>query len=170
MNLDEIINKRYSVRKFKTDKIPEDLIKKILNAGRLAPTGNNAQPQKFYVISSDENKKKLKENNIFKQDFVYKAPVVIICAGNPDSYPSVEGDNFIRATRDVSIASAFIVLKATELGLGTCYVGWIERDKTKEVFNIPEKYTVPYAIVFGYPDIEQHERNRKSLEEFYEEI
>jgi len=170
MNLDEIIDKRYSVRKFKQDKIPDDLIKKIVNAGRLAPTGNNAQPQKFYIINSDEGRKKLKENNIFKQEFVYNAPVIIICVGNPDSYPSVEGDNSVRAIRDVSIASAFMVLKATELGLGTCYVGWVNKDKVKEVFNITERYTIPYIIALGFPDIEQHDRKRKPLEEFYEEI
>lgn len=167
MDLDQIMNKRFSVRKFKSDKISDEMIEQIINAARLAPTGNNAQPQKFYVITSDENKNKLKEVNAFKQPFVYDAPVIIVCTGNPNAYPSVEGSNETRAIRDISISSTHLVLKSTELGLGSCFVGWIERDAIKKALNIPKEYVIPYVIPIGYVDMKQHELNRKPLGDYY---
>ncbi|MCC7552097.1 nitroreductase family protein [Candidatus Micrarchaeota archaeon] len=170
MNLDKVIDARYSVRKFKSDEIPDDLIKKLINVARLAPTARNTQSQKIYIINSNDLKDKLKKEQAFKQDFVYTAPSILICAVDPTPYPDPEERGKKFAIIDCTISSTFLVLKATELGLGTCYVGVIDENKIKQVLDIPDKYLIPFVIPIGYPDIKQGERKRKPLEEFYEKI
>jgi len=171
MDVKKAIETRHSIRKYKADEVTDDLIQEILEAGRLAPTGRNTQPQKFYIIKSEEDKQKLKENNIFKQDFVYQSPVIIICCADLNFYnesygPMSQADANFKASRDMGIVSAFMILQATELGLGSCYIGSMEKEKIKIVLNIPQDYVVPYVITVGYPDEEPQERIRKNLEDF----
>jgi len=135
------------------------MIEDVLEAARLAPSGNNKQPWKFMII---KDTKKL--DGLFYQDFVLKAPVIIVCAADPTVYQKVEGwdsEDDVRAIRDLSIATSQMVLQATELGLGTCYIGWVKKDKIKEVLGIEKKYLVPYVITLGYPDEEPDARPRK---------
>lgn len=170
MDVKQAIQQRRSIRQYKVDKVPDDLVKEILEAGCLAPTGNNAQPQRFYIIETSEDKQKLKDNNIFMQDFVYTAPIVIVCTADPQVYTKqVKGwdsDNNTRALRDLSLATSFMLLQATELGLGTCVVGWIDKEKIKKILNIPKDYIVPYVITVGYADENPKERVRKDLNDF----
>ncbi len=171
MDVKQAIQTRRSIRQYKVDEVADDLIQEILEAGRLAPTGRNTQPQKFYIIKSEEDKQKLKEKNIFKQDFVYQSPVIIICCADLDFYnesygPVSQADANLKASRDMGIVSAFMILQATELGLGSCYIGSMEKEKIKQVLNLPANYFIPYAIVFGYPDEEPKKRIRKNLEDF----
>lgn len=169
MDVKKAIETRKSVRSYKSEPIDEKIIKELIEAAHLAPTGNNSQPQRFYIIKTEEDKKKLKENNIFMQEFVYQAPIVIVCAADPRVYvKKVEGwdsDNKTRAIRDISIASGFLVLRATELGLGACFVGWINKEKIKKILNIPEDYLVPYVITVGYSNEGLKERVRKDLKD-----
>lgn len=169
MDVKKAIEERRSIRKYQDTEISEDIIRELINAARLAPSGNNAQPSRYFVIKDDNAKNKLKENNIFEQKFVYKAPVIIVCCTDPHAYKkNVEGwddSNEIRAVRDLSIASSFLVLRATELGLGTCYVGWVKKDKIKEILAIPKEYFVPYIITVGYPAEQPKPTSRKSIDE-----
>jgi nitroreductase len=155
MDVMEAIIKRNSVRKYIDREVPKNMVMEILHAARLAPSGMNEQPSRFFIVREDETKRKLRDNDVFKQEFVTKAPVIILCCGNPDVY--AKGDrsdrdvNEKRALRDLSIASAFMVLSATEFGLGTCFIGWLDREKIKDVVGIPKSYIVPYVITVGYP-------------------
>jgi nitroreductase len=170
MDVKQAIEQRRSIRKYKVDEVSDNLIKEILEAGRLVPTGNNAQPQRFYIVKKQEDKQKLKDNNIFFQDFVYTAPVIIVCAADPQVYTKqVKGwdsDNNTRALRDLSLATSFMLLRATELKLGTCVVGWIDKEKIKKILNIPSSYIVPYIVTLGYADEKPKERVRKDLNDF----
>ena len=119
---------RRSIRKYKKDPVPQEMIDDILEAARLAPSGNNKQPWKFMIV---KDTKKL--DGLFYQDFVLEAPVIIVCACDPTVYQKVEGwdsENDVRAIRDLSIATSQMVLQATELGLGTCYVGWVKKEES----------------------------------------
>lgn len=168
MNVEKAIEKRKSIRKFKDKKLEDEKIDKLIEAAILAPSGNNAQPWRFYIVRTKEDKKKLKENNIIKQDFLYQAPIIIVCCGDPTVYPKsldMDDSNELRAVRDLSLACENLVLRATELGLGTCFVGWIKKEKIKEVLGIPKKLIVPYVIPVGYPAKEPKRRKRKSKEE-----
>ena len=169
MDVKEAIENRRSIRKYENKEIPDAVIRAVIDAARLAPSGNNAQPWTYYVIKDATTKAKLRENEIFSQEFVYTAPAIIVCCGDSTAYTKWvehrDAPNEIRTIRDVSIASSLLVLRATELGLGTCYIGWLKVDKVKEVLNIPKHKIIPYVITMGYPDENPEPRPRKSLDE-----
>ena len=71
---------------------------------------------------------------------------------NPSDLIFSDQDIQGKAGRDLSFASQNLVLRSTELGLGTCYIGMVNRDKLKEILNIPQNYLLPYVIIAGYPD------------------
>ena len=167
MDVKKAILERKSIRKYKNNMPAQEEINEVLEAARLAPSGTNAQPCRYKIIKTDDEKNKLKEDNIVKQGFVYDAPVLIVCCADPSVYKktALDSENQIRALRDVSIASSFLVLRAAELGLGTCYIGWIEKEKIKETLNIPKEFVVPFIITLGYPDEEKGITPKKELGE-----
>jgi len=169
MDVKKAITKRRSIRKYQSKEVSPDLIREVIDAARLAPSGSNAQPCRYYVVRDDKTKDKLKESQIFQQDFVYKAPVIIVCCADVQSYrQGIKGwseENEHRALRDLSIASAFLVLRATELGLATCYVGWMKKDKIKDVLDLPRSYMVPFAIAIGYANEQPKPLPKRSIDE-----
>ena len=177
MEVQEAIKKRRSIRKYLAKEVPDDLINELIEAARLAPSAYNAQPWKFFIVKDAELKQKLKKENIFKQPFIYESPVIIICCANPDVYPKERMESVysnpsviageVGAVRDLSIACQNLVLRATELGLGTCYIGLVNREKikTKEILNIPKNYVVAFTIITGYPDENPKPTPRKNPEE-----
>ena len=166
------IENRRSVRKYQDKKIPDSLVNELIEAARLAPSAYNAQPTRFVIIRSEEVKEKLKENKIFKQNFVYQAPIIIICCGDAEVYPKERLENTysspkeiageVGAVRDISIAAQNLVLRATELGLGTCYIGLVAREKAKDILDIPKNYVLPFVITVGYPAEEPKAMPRKN--------
>jgi nitroreductase len=169
MDVKKAIESRRSIRKYQDKPIPNNLVNEVINAARLAPSGNNLQPSRYIIVKDDETKKKLQDNDIIRDKWVYNAPVIIVCCTDPKAYTkSVEGwddPNEIRAIRDLAIASSYLVLQATEVGLGTCYCGWIKKDKIKEILDIPQHFIVPYVITLGYPAETPNARPRKGTEE-----
>ena len=176
MDVKEAIKKRTSVRFYSDDRVPESIISELLDAARLSPSGCNAQPWRFCVIRDRETIEELRRQNAFPQDFVCDAPAIIACCGDPGFYVGryggenqvadgsvpedpdarrelfsiVEGKDAARALRDVSIASAFLVLRATELGLATSYVGLINEAVLRSVLAIPQRFILPFVITLGY--------------------
>lgn len=171
MNVEKAIRDRRSIRKYKSEEVSEEIVNELLEAARLAPSGNNAQPWRFKVINNKTIIERLREEGIFKQDFVYNAPLIIVCCADPEAYPKAKFESGFddpyeeRAGRDVTIASQNLILRATELGLGTCYVGWMNKPRAKEVLGIPVRFVVPYVITVGYPDEAPDARERKDKEE-----
>lgn len=176
MNIEEVIKERRSIRKYQEIKVPPDSIAKLIEAARLAPSAYNAQPEKFIIIEAEEIKNKLKDNNIFRQDFVYRAPLIIVCCADPEVYPKEKFDPVfsgaaeiggeLGAVRDLSISAQNLVLMATSLGLGTCYIGLIDRNKIKDILSIPKNYVLPFVILAGFPDEEPKPLLRKEMGEF----
>lgn len=172
MDVIKAIEKRTSIRKYSNKAVPRKLINEVINAGRLAPSGHNTQPWKFAVIGK-KTLAKLWKNKAFCREFVSQAPAAIVCSANPRAYgkrdPVWDQDNKSRAAlRDLSIASAFMVLRATELGLGTCYIGWVKGAKIKKELGIPKEFIVPYIITLGYCAESPEPRARKKLSEITE--
>jgi len=176
MDVKKAIKKRRSIRKYRDKKISNVLVKELINAARLAPSAYNAQPSRFFIVKSISVKQKLKENNIFKQDFVYTAPIIIVCCADQNVFPKERFEPIysnpreiggeLGAVRDLSIATQNLVLRATELGLGTCYVGLVNRNKIKEILAIPKNCVVPFVITVGYPAEKPKPTPRKKLKEF----
>jgi len=170
MDVKEAIMRRRSVRKYTPRAVSKETIRELVEAARLAPSACNAQPSMFKIVKNSKTKAELKNNKIFKQDFVCNAPVIIVCCANPDVYPKSKLESGFddpyehRALKDVSIASQNLILRATELGLGTCYIGWMNKNKIKTVLGIPQSYVVPFAITVGYPAEKPKQTQRKKLE------
>ena len=156
------IKKRYSVRKFQNKPIEQEKLDVILEAARLAPSASNKQTWKFVVIKDNEKRKQLTE--ICRgQKFVSEAPITIaICNTNLD-YVMTCGMN--APVIDGTIAAEHIVLQATELGLGTCWIGSFYHDKMAELINLPKDYIIVGLLPVGYPDDEKGNRDLKSIEE-----
>lgn len=151
MNVYEAITKRRTVRKFKQDEISVDILKKLVDAGRLAPQGANLQPVKYIVV----NEKNLLEP-IFKTTAWagYIRPEADPKEGEkPVSYIVVLIDTEIKkAGYDVDAGAAVenILLAAFEEGIGSCWLGAINREDIKKVLNIPEKYIIHTMVALGY--------------------
>jgi nitroreductase len=160
MDVSTAINQRSSVRAYKATDVEEDKLKKILEAGRLAPSASNRQDWKFIVVKSKETKKKLAKA-AFGQSFIGGAPVVIVACGTDSS--AVMGCGQPTHTVNVSIACAFMILQAYELGLGTCWIGAFNEDEVKRILNIPEEVRAVAMTPLGYPDEPPSKKSRKSL-------
>ncbi|MCS7124270.1 MAG: nitroreductase family protein [Candidatus Bathyarchaeota archaeon] len=170
MDLFEVIEKRRSIRKFKPDPIPPDDLKKILEAGRLAPSGGNRQPWKFIVVRNAETKKALAitANN---QMFIADADTVIVALGDPKAL-SMKPPYTLSATRvphkqDPMIAVEHMVLAATALGYGTCWIGAFKEEDVKKILNIPEDLTVVALLPVGVPAENPPPKPRKTFSEIF---
>ena len=142
MDVFEAIQKRRSVRAYKSTPIPEEKLMKILEAGRLAPSASNIQPWHFIVVKDPEKRKKLAKSKWAR--FLAEAPVVIVGCGNQKASPKW-------FMVDVAIAMQNMVLAATGEGLGTCWVGSFNEKEVKELLKIPENYRVIALLAVGYP-------------------
>ena len=158
----EAIKKRQSVRSYKDKEIPEEILQKILEAGRLAPSANNKQHWKFIVVKDEDLRKKLVPA-CKNQKFVGEAPVVIAgCATNPD-YVMTCGEHSYSI--DLAIALDHMSLEAASLGLGICWIGAFYQDKVKDILGIPEDIRVVALMPLGFPKKLGPKTGRKSLSE-----
>ena len=162
MDVFTAIKQRSSVRSYKPDDVEEDKLKRILEAARLSPSASNRQEWKFIVVKNKETKKKL-AGAAFGQSFIGEAPVVIVACGTESK--SVMGCGQPTHTVDVSIACAFMILEAYELGLGTCWIGAFKEDETKRILNISESVRVVAMTPLGYPDEPPSKKSRKRLDQ-----
>ncbi len=160
MDVSLAISQRSSVRAYKATDIEEDKLKKVLEAARLSPSASNRQDWKFIVVKNKEIKKKLAKA-AFGQSFIGEAPVVIVACGTDSK--AVMGCGQPTHTVDVSIACAFMILQAQELGLGTCWIGAFNEDEVKRILKIPEGVRVVAMTPLGYPDEPPSKKSRKSL-------
>ncbi len=162
MDVFTVIRQRRSVRAYKGVEVEEEKLKKILEAGRLSPSASNRQEWKFVVVREKETKKKL-ARAAFGQSFIGEAPVVLVACGTESRATMACGQP--THTVDVSIACAFMILQACELGLGTCWIGAFEEDKVKNILEIPKSARAVAMIPLGYPDEDPSPRSRKGLDQ-----
>jgi len=162
MDVSAAIRQRRSVRAYKAVEVEEEKLKKILEAARLSPSASNQQSWKFIVVRNKETKKKL-ARAAFGQSFIGEAPVVMVACGTESKAVMACGQP--THTVDVSIACAFMILQAYELGLGTCWIGAFEEGEVKKILEIPKSVRVVAMIPLGYPDEDPSPRSRKGLEQ-----
>lgn len=151
MNFLELAKERYSCRSFSTKEIEKEKIDKILEAGRLAPTARNFQPQRILVLTQKEELQKLENCT----QYGWNAPLIIILFYDKNiSYKRDKYDNKEFGDIDVSIVTTHMMLEAQDLGLGTTWVGAFDPEELIKVYEVPESL-VPVAILpIGYPSEE----------------
>jgi nitroreductase len=162
MDVFTAISQRSSVRAYKTTDVEEDKLNKVLEAARLSPSASNRQEWKFIVVKNKEAKKEL-ARAAFGQSFIGQAPVVIVACGTESK--SIMGCGQPTHTVDVSIACAYMILQAYELGLGTCWIGAFKQDEAKKILNIPEHVRVVAMTPLGYPNEHPSSKSRKRLDQ-----
>ena len=164
MSVLKVIQDRRSVRKYRGDPIPEDVLLRVLEAARWAPSGKNFQPWKFILVRDSALKEKLARASA-GQFFIAQAPIVVVACGFPDQCYSRMGRYMKSWPVDVAIALEHLILQAWEDGLGTCWIGSFEEEEVKSILHIPDNVKVLALTPLGYPAHFSSSRGRKSLEE-----
>jgi nitroreductase len=166
----ELAKKRYSVRKYDERKVEEEKLLKILEAGRIAPTAANFQPQRLIVIQKKEGLEKLKLGAK-----VYGAPLAIIVCSDHSATWKRPFDGKDTADIDASIVTDHMMLEATRLDLGTLWICWFDPAIIRKEFNIPDNFEPVNILAIGYPSgpaesPDRHDKKRKPLDNtvFYE--
>ncbi len=157
MNVLEAIRTRRSTRKFRPKPIPDEKLKMILEAGRLAPSAGNRQPWLFVVVKDHERKGTLAKA-ADNQTFIADAGVIVVALGDPEASP-----RWFR--QDPMIAVEHMVLAATGLGYGTCWIGAFDEEEVKRLLRIPDELKVVALLPIGFPDEAPAPRARKPLKE-----
>jgi nitroreductase len=162
MEFNDLIQKRYSVRGYQTKPVEDEKLNKVLDAARLAPTAHNYQPFKLIVIKTRGNEVDLKR--IYDRKFFVEAPIVICaCTMLEDGWTRDDGKNY--AEVDTTIAMDHLILAATELGLGTCWIGKFDLKAAREVLNIPENVLPLIFTPLGYPNDTPRTKQRKGIDD-----
>lgn len=162
MELLDLIKNRYSVRSYKSDEVEDEKLNMVLEAARLAPTAANKQPFKLIVIKTRGKEEEL--NRIYPADWFVEAPIIICaCTLTEDGWTRRDGKNYSEV--DTTIAMDHLILAATSLGLGTCWIAAFNSDAAREVLNIPENVLPLLFTPLGYPAIESGTKIRKEMEE-----
>lgn len=157
MNLDEIIKHRRSIRRYLEQPVEREKILACLEAARLAPSAENAQPWRFLVIDDPELKRQVADkafSGIYSAcRFAAQAPVLVLLLAKKDFLANrlgrlVQGTQFYLL--DLGIAGEHFILKAEELGLGTCWIGWFNIRALRKFLRLPGKYRPVAIISLGY--------------------
>ena len=172
MNVIEAIERRRSIRKFKADPVGPDAVRELLIAAHLAPSGNNTQPWRFIVVEETSAREALAKAS-HDQQWMVTAPVhIAVCAElgtrTEDNVPFDEempGMDAKRVIRDTAIAVDHLMLRAVELGLGTCWIGWYIQEDIKPLLKVPNNVFVLGIIVVGHPAEDPKPRPRRPLDE-----
>ncbi len=162
MDFKELTAKRYSVRAYKSQQIEDEKLQQVLDAARLAPTAANRQPFQFIVIHTAGRETELKR--IYRAEWFCRAPLVICaCALPSQAWSRMDNKNY--GDVDVTIAMDHLILAATELGLGTCWIGAFDPVAARDVLGLPEGVEPVAFTPLGYPADQPGTKRRKQLSE-----
>lgn len=153
----ELVKKRSSCRSYRPDPVPRELIERIIEAARLAPSACNSQPWRFAVVTDSEHRTRLVDDGFLPglgMKWAAGAPALIVLGIHRSLIthkvaPKISGVDY--AMVDIGIAGEHAVLQATELGLGTCWVGWINPRAVRRIVEWPRDITPQAVIAVGWP-------------------
>ena len=161
MEFQDLVQRRYSVRKYLSKPIEDEKLKAVLDAARIAPTAANKQPFRLIVIKTEGKEEELKR--IYHADWFSEAPIVVCaCTVLAESWTRRDGRNYVDV--DTTIAMDYLILSATDLGLGTCWIAAFDAQAAREVLKIPEGVEQLLFTPLGYPADELGTKTRKKLD------
>jgi len=166
MEIFQAIRDRRSIRKFKSDPIPEGILDKIVEAGRLAPSAGNLQRRKFVVLTG-EAKRNFNVPTIGRFKLGDEPALIVVCADTtPIEKYGDKGELYLQMDCAASIMSMMLV--AHSLGLGTCWVGSFDGEVAKRLLRLPENLRPLTLIPIGFPDEKPEMPSRKPVSEVCE--
>ena len=163
MNTLDIIKKRFSVRKYENKPVEQEKLDAILDAAHCAPTAANMQPQKILVVQDPNNLKKFSAGAN-----TYGAPLVMLVCADLNSVWTRPYDGKNMVDIDASIVTDHMMLTATDLGLGTCWITYFDPEAIRKAFDLPKELIPVNILTIGYSAdkelaSDRHSQNRKPL-------
>lgn len=158
MSLVDVILSRRSVRRYDRKAIPKDVLDKILEAGRQAPSAGNRQPWHFIVVTDEEIKKEL-STGLFNRHIKDSAFTIVGCADTGLWQIGTRRWSII----DTTIALQNMVVAAWAMGVGSCWIGDFN-EEVKQLLSIPNNWNVVALVSFGYPAEKPKAKTRKPIE------
>lgn len=178
MDLMELLETRRSVRRFKPDPVPDDLIRRCVEAARIAPSAENAQPWRFLAVRDPEVREKLAQaafGGIYRfTRWASEAPVLLAISARLDFLANRIGAH-LQGTQyyllDLGIAGEHLMLRAVELGLAGCWIGWFDAKRAHKALGLPRNLRLTALMALGYPDASappKPPKKRRTMEEILE--
>jgi len=152
MELMQAVLKRRAIRAYKPDAVPSQAIENMRTALHAAPTGQNLQAFHFYFVTDAEKRKEIAQKACH-QPFIEDAPLLIVAA-------SQKGEGY-----NTGIAMENVLLSATADGLGSCFIGWFEREPVHKILNIPGTMEISIMAAAGYANETPAPKDKKTIEE-----
>jgi len=167
LDLFETIKNRRSIRQFTNQNVPDEMVEKLVEAARLAPTAGNSQAFQLVIVRQEDQKQRL-AHAAFGQKQVQTASVVfVVCADLKKAQESYsDRGKSLYCIQDTAAVTENILLAACSMGLGTCWIGAFNEDEAKKVINAPEDMRPVAMIPVGYPAESPSERPRRLPSEF----
>lgn len=153
----ELVAKRFSCRAYRADPVPRAALEQILEAARLAPSACNRQPWRFAVVTEPALRSRLLDEGLLPglgMTWAAKAPVILVL-GMKKSLITHRIAPLLSQVEypllDLGIAGEHAILQATELGLGTCWIGWIRPKVVRRILGWPADILPQSLITLGWP-------------------
>jgi len=169
MTYKELLIKRQSDRKYEERAVENDKLEACLEAARLSPSACNSQPWTFVVVNEPEVLQKMRKAtaDMALNRFVHQVPVIVAVVLEKANFTSSIG-SVIKDKEytllDLGIAANNFCMQATELGLGTCMIGWFDEKKVKQILNVPTAKRIPLLIAVGYSAATTRKKIRKPMD------
>ena len=160
MTVLEVIRRRYSCRAYQDRLIEQEKLDSIFEAARLAPSARNTQDWRFVVVTDKEIKRQVAETTNRPKVFEKAGAIIAACSNSDEVMRCGQAIGPI----DVAIALEHIALQATELGLGTCWIGSFYMDKVRAILGIPADVAIIELMAIGYPADEGKGPQRELIE------
>jgi nitroreductase len=182
----ELLRNRFSVRRFQDKPIPDDVVRDVLEAGRLSPSGGNEQPWVFGVITDRSLVAQIAEI-AYQQEWIAKSPLLIVLCtvgvsderGGRDiqknrfpeykeAIEKMDQDLYWALNQEehqTKIAGTHMALVALEHGVGSCWVSWFDVERLARLLNLPRGYMPSEILALGYPEEERKLTKKKKLDE-----
>ncbi len=163
MEYSELIAVRYSVRAYRSDPVEDGKLQAVLDAARLAPTADNRQPFQLIVLHTAGREEEI--GRIYRRPWFVQAPLVIaICAVSSQAWVR-ESDRFNARLVDAAIVADHLILAATNLGLGTCWIAAFNVEAARRVLQLPAEVEPVIFTPLGYSADQPGPKIRKPLGE-----
>jgi nitroreductase len=173
MNFDELVLERQSDRKYDKNKaVEEEKLIECITSARLAPSACNAQPWKFVIVKDNTLKSQIGDcaASMGLNKFCIDAPAIVALTLEKPNFTSKIGSvlkDKEYTLIDIGIVAYHFCLKASDLGLGTCMIGWFNEKKVKQLLGIPASKRIPLLITVGYRAGELRPKTRKKINDIY---
>lgn len=160
MDFDDVIRKRYSVRSYRLDPVEDEKLHKILEAGRMAPTAANLQPFQIIAIHTAGRQEELKQ--IYRREWFVQPPLVLcVCGIRSQAWVRRDGISYLQV--DAAIVMDHMILEATNLGLGTCWIAAFDAQAARRILDLPSDIEPLLFTPLGYAADREVDKERKSL-------